>query len=332
MTQTMKKRTVKYDLREILDDLIEREAGITELYLFGSRQYGTGSLRSDCDILVRAEPNADVKQSKLRDFAIEQCPALDLFLCTEARAVSAANDSFVYAPTFQELVTRLDAACLWTRRGGFEDFKFRISRDWTFETATEVEFINSVLPDGFVGDLAWQQKIRQTEAEGLPIRPFIGDTFEKAVVQISEVVRGMIFQGRDLEPRGNAKDGWTVNLSSEYDCQNLFLTVVKPWLPMLAREESLVQFDGQEKRHDFSLFEGKLIVEIKYIDSSPKKAEVVKTLDGLARFYARASNVQCILMIIFVKQGVILDDAKWQADYSTRTSKPQIATIVIRIP
>ncbi|PDT76601.1 hypothetical protein [Bradyrhizobium sp. C9] len=326
------KRTVKYDLFALLTELVEREPGISELYLFGSRQYGTGSLRSDCDILLRAEPDADVKQSRLRDFALEKCPALDFFLCTEARAVSAANDSFVYAPTFKELVTRLDAVRLWTRRSGFEDFLFRRSGDWTFEAAAEVDFIHTTLPDALITNLAWQRKIEQTEAIGLPVRPFIGDTLDKAVSQIVAVVRDMIRRSEDLEPRGNAKGGWTVNLQSEYDCQNLFLTVVKPWLPTLAREESLVQFDGQEKRHDFSLFEGKLIIEMKFIDSLAKKAEVVKTLDGLARLYSRASNVQCVLMIIFVKEGVALDAAKWETDYSLRAKSPHVTTMVIRIP
>jgi predicted nucleotidyltransferase len=184
------KQTFDYDLRALLDELVTREPGIVELYLFGSRAYGTGSLRSDCDILVRAVPRVHVKASNLRDFALERCPALDLFLCTDARAVSAANDSFVYAASFDHLVGKLDAVKLWTREGGFADFGFPISGNWTFQTAGQVDFIPTSLPDGPIADLAWQRKIKHVEAEGLPTQPFIGDTLAKAVANISSFVPG----------------------------------------------------------------------------------------------------------------------------------------------
>lgn len=326
------RQTIEYDLRAILAELVDREPGIVELYMFGSRAYGTGSLRSDCDVLVRVDPRVHVKASNLRDFALERCPALDLFLCTDARAVSAANDSFVYAPTFEDLVGKLDAVRLWARDGGFEAFGFPIPGNWTFQTAGQVDFVPTSLPDGPIADLAWQQKIKHAEAAGLPTQPFIGDTLTKAVAQISEIGRRMIFRSDQLGQRGVAKSGWTVNLSSEYDCQNLFFTVVKPWLPGLSREEVVIHFDDQAKSADFSLFESRLVIEMKFIDSPGKKAEVVKTLDGLSRFYARNANIGCLLIIVFVKCDVTLDDARWEADYSFRTTAPQVVTIVVRIP
>ncbi len=142
----------------------------------------------------------------------------------------------------------------------------------------------------------------------------------------------MIFSSGQLGQRGVAKSGWTVNLSSEYDCQNLFFTVVKPWLPGLGREEITIHFDDQAKLADFSLFEGRLVIEMKFIDSPGKKAEVVKTLDGLSRFYKRNANIGCLLLIVFVKRDVALDDARWGADYTSRTTAPQVVTIVVRIP
>ena len=182
-------------------------------------------------------------------------------------------------------------------------------------------FVNYIIP-----------KIKQAEAEGLPTQPFLGDALMKAVAHISEVTRRMIFRSVQLGQRGVAKNGWTVNLSSEYDCQNLFFTVVKPWLPGLGREEVVIHFDDQAKSADFSLFEGRLVIEMKFIDSPGKKTEVIKTLDGLSRFYARNANVGCLLFVVFVKRDVMLDDARWEADYSFRTTAPQIVTIVVRIP
>ena len=142
----------------------------------------------------------------------------------------------------------------------------------------------------------------------------------------------MIFRGDQLGQRGVAKGGWTVKLSSEYDCQDLFFTVVKPWLPGIGREQVTIRYDDQKKSADFDLFEGRLIVEMKFVDSTGKKAEVVKTLDGLSRFYSRNANVGILLFVIFVKLGIELDDAKWVSDYSFKTTSPQVYTVVIRIP
>ena len=165
------RQTIDYDLHSLLAELVKSESGIVELYLFGSRAYGTGSLRSDCDVLVRADPRAQVKASSLRDFALERCPALDLFLCTDVRAVSVANDSFVYAATFEDLVYKLDAVKLWSLDSGFQDFGFPTSSNWVFQTASQVDFIPTSLPDGPVADLAWQLKIKGTSNNGVESRP-----------------------------------------------------------------------------------------------------------------------------------------------------------------
>lgn len=325
------KQTIKYDLQALLTALVEREDGISALYLFGSRAYGTGSLRSDCDILVRAAPNKLVKASSLLGFSTEKCPALDLFLCTDARAVSVSNDSFVYASSFDALVEKLDAIKLWDRECGFANFTFPVSRNWDFEVSCDVEFVPTVLPDAHISELSWQHKIKMVEALGLPVQPFIGDTLKKAVAQIIDVTRRMIFRSDMLGPRGHARQGWTVNLRSEYDCQNLFFTIVKPWLPELAREEVAIIFDDQSKLSDFSLFEGRLIIEMKFIDDNAKKAEVVKTLDGLSRFYSRNANIGWLLFILFVKRDVQIDSAKWESDYSFITNSPPVTTVVISI-
>lgn len=326
------RQTITHDLHELIERLAVEQPAISELYLFGSRAYGTLSPRSDCDIIVRTAPDGRIKGSDLRDFASAHCPPLDLFLCTESRATSVANDSYVYAATFDALVSKLDALLLWTRYAGFAEFAFKGSGDWTFEVSSQVDFVPSMLPDAAVGGATWQYKMQKVEALGLPSLPYIGDSLAKASTQIIEIARRMVIKPSDLGPRGNAKAGWTVNLASEYDCQNLFFTVVKPWLPGLGREEVTIYFDDQKKLSDFSLFEGKLVIEMKFIDGTGKKAEVVKTLDGLARFYARNANVGALLFIIYVKEGVELDHRRWEQDYSTAATSPTVTTVVARIP
>jgi hypothetical protein len=283
-------------------------------------------------MIVRSDPNKPTKLSVLRAFAIEHCTALDFFLCTEARAISAANDSSVHAVDFAALIRKLDATSLWTRLGGFADFAFRATGDWTFDVAEGIDFKMTVMPDASWTDMVWSTKRKTVEDRGLPIQPYIGDTLDKAVAQIVDVIRRMTFRPSDLGQKGDAKSGWTINLTSEYDCQNLFFTVVKPWLPSLGREEVAVRYDGQSKLSDFSLFDSKLIIEMKFIDGAGKKNEVVKTLGGLSSFYAQNANVGALLFVIFAAHDVAVDAPKWESDFSFETHSPFVRTIVVRLP
>lgn len=325
--------TRKYDLKALLTDLVATEQEIDEVYLFGSRAYRTGSHRSDCDLIVRIDPSAGTKSSDLRDFATVRCGALDLFLCPDARAVSCANDSYVFATTFTDLVTKLDAILLWTREQGFTDFAFEQDGSWVFEVAEGVDFIPTVLPNTVLTDQAWIMKSQAVEAVGLPTRPYVGDTLDKSATMIGEIAKRMIFAPKDLAQNGEAKAGWTVNLQNEYDCQNLFYSVVKPWLPELGREEVAIEFDGQRKKSDFSLFSGKLIIEMKFIDDGVSKAAVVKTLDGLQNFYKRNGNVGFLLFVVYLKEGTVdVDGAKWEAEFSYQAGLPRVLTMVVPVP
>lgn len=74
------RNTVEYDLKKLLGSLVAEQDDLDEIYLFGSRCYGTGSHRSDCDLLVRPKSGKNVRSSELRDFALTKCEALDFFL------------------------------------------------------------------------------------------------------------------------------------------------------------------------------------------------------------------------------------------------------------
>lgn len=321
----------EYDLKELLGSLTTAQINIDEIYLFGSRAYATGSLRSDCDLLVRPTPGRNVRSSDLRDFAQTNCEALDFFLVEGGTARSCSNDSYVHAESFEQLSARLDAVLLWKRSEGFTNFSFG-EDGWSFRTASSATFHMTVLPDAYIGEQAWLRKIASVERSGLPVRPYIGDTLKKAVVFIQEITRGIILRPEDLGQRGQAKSGWTVNLNDEYDCQNLFFTVVKPWLPGLSREEVAICYDDQDKRSDFSLFEGKLIIEMKFIKDNASKSTVVKTLEGLSSFYIRNNNIGCLLIIVYVKAGVDIDKTKWESDFTHANRAPSVITMVVKVP
>lgn len=319
---------VTYNLKQLLTLLVQEQPEIQELYMFGSRAYGTQSLRSDCDILVRPSDRSHLKSGEFRDFALKHCRALDFFIVEGGRAVSCMNDSFVRATIFEELINRLDAVCLWDAEEGFSE----LAVPWVFQVGAAVDFAATVLPDSNVGELSWQYLVKRAEEIGLPVRPYIGDTIDKAAAMLTEVAKATVLRPTDLGPRGAARDGWTVNLKSEYDCQNLFYTVVKPWLRSVGCEEVTIIYDDQKKKADFNLFDSQIVIEMKFIDSHEKKAEVVKTLDGLSRFYKRNGNIRVLLNLVYVKAGIDIDIYRWEKDYSFYTHSPRVLTQVIVVP
>ena len=320
---------VKHNLKALLQQLLNSQPAISSLHLFGSRAYGTRSIRSDCDILVGGLPGEHVKAGDLRDFALTQCAALDFFIVIGGHATSVMNDSFVYADSFEQLIQRLDAVLLWDKSNGFSE---NLPFDWVFETSASVEFRPSNLPNSAISEFTWHEVSRRAEEAGLPTNPYIGNAIEVAAATIVDVAKKMALRPTDIGQNGQAKNGWTVNLQSEYDCQNLFYTVVKPWISGIGREEVTIRFDDQDKIADFNLFQSQLLIEMKFIDSEQKKREIVKTLDGLARFYSLNANTRVLLFLIFVKPNVSVDSERWAHQFTFLRKTPQVITTVIEVP
>ena len=125
-----------YDLRTLTAELAESFPEIEALYLFGSRRYRTGSMRSDVDILVEVRGGSHIRPQELRAFSTAHCRALDLFVAEGGKAVSCANESHVRAASFKELVKRLEAVCFWNRSNG----TLPADVDWKFEVPIGIDF------------------------------------------------------------------------------------------------------------------------------------------------------------------------------------------------
>ena len=140
----MERRDVRtVNLRDIISPLTVIE-GIEEIYIFGSRAYDTGSLRSDIDILVYAPDG--VSQYEITQI-IENEKALDVFETTnKIEARSFANDSRLKR---NNLIKTLDALLLWKRKDGFnEDMlchfqTMNILRDYDFKMSSLPSYTKS---------------------------------------------------------------------------------------------------------------------------------------------------------------------------------------------
>lgn len=108
-----------------------------------------------------------------------------------------------------------------------------------------------------------------------------------------------------------------LKISSEYDFQNLIHLVLRPWLPNTEPENIAIIYDGNKKNADFSINGSSIIIEVKYIDSTGKKNDTLKTLEGLKEFYKLNSNVKLLLFVILVEDSVDIDKHKIESDFSS---------------
>jgi CheY-like chemotaxis protein len=121
----------------------------------------------------------------------------------------------------------------------------------------------------------------------------------------------------------------SIKISSEYDFQNLTHLVLRPWLPSLEAENIAVIFDGNTKNADFSVKGNSLIVEAKYIDSTGKKNDTLKTLEGLKTFYSNNVNVKALLFLILVEEEVVIDKHKIESEFSQQSKEPIVCIRVM---
>jgi len=128
------------DLGDIADSVSKKFPNIKGLYLFGSRAFGTGSPRSDIDILV--EFDGHIRPADLRDFTSFECEALDLFLVEGGKAISSQNESYIESDDITGLISTLNAKKFWDKESG----RLQLDIPWKQRVRTDVTFIPSALP------------------------------------------------------------------------------------------------------------------------------------------------------------------------------------------
>lgn len=318
-----------YNLRVILENLLKSRPQIEALYLFGSRAYKTGSLRSDCDILVQVHDLENLRPDDLRDFVEEVCDALDLFILRGQTATSCINNSFISAGSQVELIEKLDSVLLWNKDTGFSS----TFTDWVFEVHPFAEYIYSSLPSRAIEADQISAIFRRAEKNNLPTKPYIGANIAEASEFILSLFGRVILSESMLTQRGGAKGSWTTHPDSEYDIQNLIHTVIKPWIPSIEKEQTARILEGQKKIVDFSLFRGKILIEIKFIKDKDDKREVIKTLNGLIDFYQRYPRVESVIVAIYQLPGIIEDPASIELEYEKLANPTELQYVrVYNVP
>lgn len=311
----------EWNLREIVERIIEQHKQIQEIYLFGSRAYNTGSLRSDIDLLAFSEGNP-MPQAEINAWLSFEYPPIDLFWSYDKRiAQSAANGSAIRCrEKYRDIIEQIDAIILWDSQNGFAEFD-----QWNQKTLANQDFTMSVIPAYSTQNSG--QNIRETlenlERSGIKTF-FAGSTWEEIGRSIVKIVETSLQKPTKYQKRAGKFSFDTIKLNDEYDFQNLIHLLLRSIFPNIESENVVIKIDGNAKIADFGLASNKVIIEAKHIDTTSKKAEVIKTLEGLKSFYAENPNVECLVFLILYEKTVDLDPIILQARFSKELGSPPI--------
>ena len=314
---------ITWDLLEIVDDLIIHHSKIKSLYLFGSRAYKTNSMRSDIDILAITE--GVISMSEVNLWLHDKYPPVDLFLSyDEMNAMSVVNGSVVSfrnTGKYDDLIQQLDAIELWDRERGLStDYT-----EWNFQTANNVIFQMSIIPSYPMINFneALTNAMANLEASGIKTF-FAGSTWRDISYSIIDIIETVMTKPIKYQRRARLFSFDLIKIYNEYDFQNLIHLTLRPIFRDIEPENVVIRIDGSEKKADFGIANNKIIIETKWIDSISKKAEVIKTLDGLKNFYSENVNVRCLIFIILYKSTIDIDQMLLNYKFSYEKSMPQI--------
>lgn len=291
-----------WNLQEIISEIASNHNEIEEIYLFGSRGYKTGSMRSDIDLLAMTEN--PIPLSEINEWLPFEFPPVDLFVSYDkTTATSAANGSYIRKRSEETLVEQLDGICLWRKGKGFDE----AFTDWEQKTLPDIDFKMSILPLVEKSSQTIEDLIQKIESQGIKTF-YAGSTWKDIALSIIKIIEGALTKPIKFSRKAKQFSFDTINLQTEYDFQNFIHLLLRPLFPTIEPENITIIIDGNEKKADFGIAQNKIIIEAKHITDNSSKAAVIKTLSGLKNFYSTNSNVKCLIFFVLYEPDVELDE------------------------
>lgn len=315
-----KEGIITWNLKEIVTVLTQNIPDITDLYLFGSRAYKTGSVRSDIDLL--ALTTAPLTAPSINSWIHDKFPPADLFYSYDNKvAISISNGSSIrIREKYANLPEQLDAIKLWDNKSGFSSFT-----DWNQEALEGFSFPMSIIPQKWNDspDNVLENALKRIEETGISTF-FAGSTVQEISKTLLRIMEISLKKPLDFQKKARNFSFDLLKIANEYDFQNYIQAILRPIFPDISPEPVEVIIDGNTKKADFALNHNHMVIEAKWIDSANKKDAVIKTLDGLTSFYKENPQIKSLLFLILYKDGVDLDENTLTARFEKQYSDPPV--------
>ena len=313
---------VKFDLHDFVLPITNQYSHVQTVYLFGSRRYRTGSLRSDIDVLL--ETTGHIRPGKIREIITSISKALDIFILQHGTATSVVNGSSLTASDNPSLITRVDAEKIWDRINGFCD-KFdnyiQVYRD-------DISFVMTEMPEEHVDIDATVR--RALARERLPLSPIIGFNIHQAADYILRLCERVVYDENILSATLK-RQNWIHSPSSEAELQDLLYLAFKPLFPDLNREFVEAVIENQRKKSDFNMMDGRIVIDVKYGSERSDITAFLKDLATLGDLYLNNPRCQIVVFPVYVKRGIIFDRAGFEKRLSSNNPDKCIITKIFEL-
>ncbi len=306
-----------WNIKDMIEYLLENISCIQSIYLFGSRAYQTKSLRSDIDILlISDEP---ISFSEFIDIMHDKFPPLDVFYSTDNKnAVSAINNSVLKTKDKTTLVEQVEAILLWNRENQYNT-EFN---QWEQKALTSFNFQMSVIPSAVPDDEEFHRQRLFESLDNKEVKTyFAGSTWKEISESIIIIIKTAFKIPSKYSKKAKSFSFENLKLSTEYDFQNFIHLLLRPIFPSIEPENLMITIDGAEKNADFGINNNSIVIETKHIKDISSKATVLKTLEGLSDFYKHNCNVKCLIFLILYNNDVELDDVRLKNEYDRRNNE-----------
>lgn len=296
------KNLIEIKVKDFILKLIKKFNNIKELYIFGSRGFKTTSYSSDIDLLIYS--SSPISLSELNEFTFDEFEMYDLFLTTDkVRAVSAGNGTYIdFDPSkkyCKNIIDQLDAKILWKDN----NFDSKID-EWVLKYDKNSYAPKSILP-------------YRTDSSVIKNNCFFsGSNSLEISKKVIDIIAIVLNENYSYSKRAKKFSPELLKLNDEYDFQNLLQFSLRTIYRDIEREPFVIKFDNNKKNADFSLNEGKVVIEAKFISDTNQKNSVLKTLEGLKNFYSLNPRVESLIFLIIYNPNVEIDTVKLESSFS----------------
>lgn len=303
---------MKYNLRDIIKFISDKLPSINEIYIFGSRSYGTKSIRSDIDLLAISEKF--INPNEINEALHEKYPAIDLFItddnkCELARSVT--NGSYVKKRAKKLLVEQLDAKILWKKQGNEFFNEIFLYQDIIKGREYKMSIVNSPSMD-FI-DL--NNRVIDLKERGIDTF-FSGSNWDEISNNVIKIIENSFNLPNRFSKKAKQISFDTLKIKDEYDFQNWIHILLRPIFPTITPEPFTINFNGSSKNADFSISNNNIIIEAKYIKDQNTKSNVENVISGLKDFYMKNPNVNILIFLVLYNPRVKIDNLKSEADFN----------------
>lgn len=135
---------------------------------------------------------------------------------------------------------------------------------------------------------------------------------------------------RAMYPFKNRRHGkTTIDFSDEYDLQDLFHSLLRPWVSDIRPEEYTPSYAGSSNRVDFLLYDQKIVCELKYVRDASHARRLGDELIVDVAHYRKHPDCEILVAVIYDPVGLISNPDGLKSDIESNSQGLEVIVYVV---